>query len=128
KNLGLLTPTLSGPAAPAGARKQLRKTSQDKRARVKRVPKRVCVRFPPKKQDARHRILAPPLETPRLENPQHLSSVPRLSGCSPDPWLCVPASRLVCHFGEEPRYFLVRRSLRNLCAKKFQTFPFLLSH
>src|SRR5437867_9878496 len=35
------------------------------------------------------------------------SSVTRLSGSSPDPWFCVPASRQVCHYedGVSPHSF-----------------------
>src|SRR5262245_13416449 len=45
---GLLEPTLKGPAALTGARKQAPKTSQHQRLRVKRVRKRIC-RYPPEK-------------------------------------------------------------------------------
>src|SRR6266849_826989 len=39
--------------------------------------------------------------TPQEDACDSLSSVARLSGPLPDPWLCVPASQRVCHYREE---------------------------
>jgi hypothetical protein len=79
KNRGLLELTLNKPAALAGARKDAIRISQPRIPRAKRLSDRFS-----KSKILGMGILPPLLETPRLEDPQHLSSVTRLSGYSPD--------------------------------------------
>jgi len=60
----------------------------------------------PQAKNFRHRIL-PPVRPHALKIFQHLSSVARLSRYWLDPWLCVPASRLVCHFRRGVSLFVI---------------------